>query len=175
MMLATIGLRWRRLLGPIAGVLGVLYTVPSLALFAFLVTVTGFGTLTSEIGLIGYTLLIFVRNIVEGVDAVPEDVREAADAMGFRPAQRYVRVDLWLATPAIVAGLRLATVTTVGLVTVTGLIGQGGYGSFIESGLDRNFSTEIVVGAGLSVVMAIVLDLLLVLGQRLAAPWVRHV
>jgi osmoprotectant transport system permease protein len=173
MALSLVAVRWRRTYAPIAGLLGVLYTVPSLALFAMLVTVTGFTTLTAEIGLVSYTLLILVRNIVEGIEGVPADVKEAATAMGYRPARRFLTVDLRLASPAIVTGLRIATVTTVGLVTVTGLIGQGGYGSFIDSGLKRNFSTEVVVGAGLSVAMAIVLDGLLVLTERGLTPWRR--
>lgn len=169
--LSILALRVRWTYAPIAGVAGVLYTIPSLALFSTLVTFTGFTTLTAEIGLVSYTLLIFVRNIVEGIDAVPAAVREAADGMGMRPARRFVSVELPMAVPAIVAGLRIATVTTVGLVTVTGLIGQGGYGSFIDSGLKRSFSTEIVVGGGLSIVMAVVLDVLLVGVERLASPW----
>lgn len=171
--LSVVALRWRWAYAPIAGVTGVLYTIPSLALFATLVTFTGFTTLTAEIGLVSYTLLILVRNIVEGIDAVPEEVKEAADGMGMRRARRFMTVELPLATPAIVAGLRIATVTTVGLVTVTGLIGQGGYGAFIDSGLGRSFSTEVVVGGGLSVVMAVVLDLVLIAVERVASPWAR--
>jgi osmoprotectant transport system permease protein len=172
-LLSAVALRWRSTYGFIAGTAGVLYTIPSLALFAFLVTWTGFTTLTAEIGLVSYTLLILVRNIVEGLDGVPADAKEAANAMGYRPLRRFIGVELPLAAPAIVTGLRIATVTTIGLVTVTGLIGQGGYGSFIDAGLKRNFSTEIMVGAGLSVIMAIVLDGLLVLGQWSATPWRR--
>ncbi len=171
--LSAVALRWRWTFTPIAGIAGVLYTIPSLALFAVLVSITGFTTLTAEIGLVSYTLLIFVRNIVEGVDSVPASVKEAADGMGFRPAHRVLAVDLPLALPAIAAALRIATVTTVGLVTVTGLIGQGGYGALIDSGLDRTFSTEIVVGGGLSIAMAVVLDLVLVGLERVASPWAR--
>jgi len=171
LLLSVVALRWRWTYTPIAGLAGVLYTIPSLALFAVLVTITGFTTLTAEIGLVSYTLLVFVRNIVEGIDSVPAAVREAADGMGLRPAHRFMTVDLPLALPAIAAALRIATVTTVGLVTVTGLIGQGGYGSFIDSGLDRSFSTEVMVGGGLSVVMAVVLDVALVGLERVASPW----
>ena len=153
---------------------GVLYTIPSLALFVLLVPWTGFTTLTGEIGLVSYTLLILIRNIVAGVDGVPAPVKEAADAMGYRPMRRFFAVDLRLATPAIVAGLRIATVTTIGLVTVTGLIGLGGYGSLINDGLHRTFSTPIVVGAGLSVVMAIALDVGLVGVERVLTPWARR-
>ena len=173
LVLAVIARRWRLARPVITGVAGVLYTIPSLALFATLVAITGFTTVTAEIGLVGYTLLILVRNLLEGLDGVPTAVRDAADAMGMGPIRRFVAVDLRLATPAIAAGVRVATVTTVGLVTVTGLIGMGGYGSFIDAGLDRLFSTEVVVGAALSVAMAIVLDGALVLATRLLTPWQR--
>jgi len=173
LVLSAVALRYRWTFTPIAGFAGLLYTIPSLALFAFLVPITGFNTLTSEIGLVSYTLAIFIRNIVAGVDSVPPDVVNAADGMGYRPIRRFVTVDMPLAAPAIVAALRIAMVTTVGLVTVTGLIGQGGYGAFIDSGLSRNFSTEIVVGGGLSVIMAIALDTLLVGVERIATPWTR--
>jgi osmoprotectant transport system permease protein len=171
--LAAISLRWRRLYGPLAGAAGLLYTIPSLALFAFLLPITGFNTLTAEIGLVSYTLAIFLRNIVAGVDSVSPAVVDAADGMGYGSIRRLLTVELPLALPAIAAALRIATVTTVGLVTVTGLIGQGGYGSFIDSGLARNFSTEVVVGGGLSVVMAVVLDVVLVGVERVATPWAR--
>jgi len=173
-VLSVIALRWRWMYSPIAWVTGFLYTIPSLALFVLLVPITGFTTLTGEIGLVSYTLLILIRNIVEGVDGVPASVKEAADGMGYRPARRFLSVDLRLATPTIIAGLRIATVTTIGLVTVTGLIGLGGYGGLIDDGLKRTFSTPIVVGAGLSVVMAIVLDLALVLLERTLTPWSRR-
>jgi osmoprotectant transport system permease protein len=173
LLITAVALRWRWTYAPVAGVAGLLYTIPSLALFAFLLPITGFNTLTSEIGLTSYTLAIFIRNIVAGVDGVPPEVIAAADGMGYGRIRRLLTVELPLATPAIVAALRIATVTTVGLVTVTGLIGQGGYGSFIDSGLSRSFSTEIVVGGGLSVVMAITLDSLLVGLERVVAPWQR--
>ena len=173
LVLAAVSLRFRRLYTPLAGAVGLLYTIPSLALFAFLLPITGFNTLTAEIGLVSYTLAIFLRNIVEGIDGVSPAVVDAADGMGYGAARRLVTVELPLAVPAIAAALRIATVTTVGLVTVTGLIGQGGYGSFIDSGLARDFSTEVVVGGGLSVVMAIVLDVLLVGVERFATPWTR--
>jgi osmoprotectant transport system permease protein len=171
---AIIALRFRWTYGPITWIAGVLYTIPSLALFVLLVPITGFTTLTGEIGLVSYTLLILIRNIVAGVDGVPASVKEAADGMGYTPTRRFFNVDLRLATPAIIAGLRIATVTTIGLVTVTGLIGLGGYGGLINDGLKRTFSTPIVVGAGLSVAMAIVLDLGLVGIERLLTPWSRR-
>ncbi len=173
LLLAALSLRWRPLYTPLAGFAGLLCTIPSLALFALLLPITGFNTLTAEIGLVSYTLAIFLRNIVEGVDGVAPAVTDAADGMGYGLIRRLTTVEFPLALPAIIAGLRIATVTTVGLVTVTGLIGQGGYGSFINAGLGRTFSTEVVVGGGLSVVMAVALDLILLAVQRVATPWTR--
>jgi osmoprotectant transport system permease protein len=173
-VLAVIALRYRWTYAPITWATGVLYTIPSLALFVLLLPWTGFTTLTGEIGLVSYTLLILIRNIVAGVDGVSASVKEAADAMGYRPLRRFVSIDLRLATPAIIAGLRIATVTTIGLVTVTGLIGLGGYGAFINDGIDRTFSTPIVIGAGLSVAMAIALDIGLAGVERLLTPWARR-
>ncbi len=116
--------RHRRAYGPIASVAGIVYTIPSLALFAMLVPFTGLSTTTAEIGLVGYTLLILIRNIVAGLQGVPEDAKEAALGMGYSPRQLLWRVELPLALPVIVAGVRIATVTIIGLVTVTSLIGQ---------------------------------------------------
>lgn len=172
--LAVLALRYRPTYAPITWVTGLLYTIPSLALFGFLQPITGFGTVTAVIGLVSYTLLILVRNMVAGVDGVPAAVKEAADGMGYTPWRRFLAVDLRLATPAIVAGLRVATVTTIGLVTVTVLIGAGGYGVLINDGLSRNFSTPIVVGATLSVAMAIGFDLVLLGVERLLTPWARR-
>lgn len=171
--LSLLALRYRRTFGPITWVTGVLYTIPSLALFALLVPLTGLTTLTAEIGLVSYTLLILVRNIVAGVRSVPPAVRDAAVAAGYRRWRMLLEVELPLAVPVIVAGLRIATVTTVGLVTVTALIGQGGYGYFISDGLRRFFTTPLMVGAVLSVAMAVVLDVLLVLAERALTPWAR--
>jgi osmoprotectant transport system permease protein len=167
--------RFRRFEGPVLGVSGVLYTIPSLALFAFLVPITGLSTLTAEIGLVSYTLLIIIRNVVAGLDAVPADVRDAAQGMGFGRARQFFRIELPLAVPAIIAGVRIATVTTIGLVTVTALIGKGGLGQLILDGLNRDFKTPLTVGAVLSVVLAAVADGLLLLVQRWLTPWTRHV
>jgi len=166
--------RWRRSEGPIVGFTGALFTIPSLALFALLVPVTGLSRLTAEIGLVIYTLLILVRNIVAGLDGVPDDVREAAHGMGYRPVGQLVRVELPLAVPVIVAGVRIATVTTIGLVTVTGLIGQGGLGAFIIEGINRDFRTPVVVGSVLSVALAVVADVGLAGLSRLLSPWDRR-
>lgn len=163
--------RHRRAYGPIATAAGILYTIPSLALFAMLVPFTGLSTTTAEIGLVSYTLLILIRNIVAGLRAVPEDAKEAALGMGYSRRQLLWRVELPLALPVIVAGVRIATVTVIGLVTVTALIGLGGLGHFILLGLERFFSTATIAGAALSVVLAIVADRLLALVERRLTPW----
>ena len=159
--------RRRWLYAPLTSISGFLYTIPSLALFAFLVPFTGLSLLTAEIGLVSYTLLILIRNTVAGLDAVPAEVREAADGMGYSRGQRLWRVELPLAVPVVVAGLRVATVTTIGLVMVTALIGQGGLGQLMLRGFNRQFPTMIYVGFVLSVVLAIVADAALLLLQRL--------
>lgn len=165
--------RWRWLRGPVLGITGALYTVPSIALFALLIPVTGLSRTTAEIGLVGYTLLILVRNVVTGLDAVSPDVREAARGMGFTPAGMLLRVELPLAVPAIVAGVRIATVTTIGLVTVTALLGQGGFGQLIYDGLLRDFRTPLVLGTVLSVALAAMADVALVVAERVLTPWSR--
>lgn len=173
--LGLVAWRYRGSRDLLLGITGGLYTIPSLALFAILVPWTGLSTTTAEVGLVSYTLLILVRNIVVGLDAVPEDAREAATAMGFRAWRRLLEVDLPLAMPVILAGLRVATVTTIGLVTVTAVLGQGGLGQLILEGLIRDFPTPLVVGAILSVGLAVAADLLLALAQRALTPWTRGV
>jgi osmoprotectant transport system permease protein len=163
-----------RALGPVTALAGILYTIPSLALFALLVPITGLTLLTAEIGLVSYTLLILIRNIVGGVRSVAPEVREAAVGMGLTRRQILWQVELPLARGVIVAGLRVATVTTIGLTTVTALIGQGGLGFFVLDGIQRFFSTPLIVGAVLSVALAMVADGLLALAQRLATPWARR-
>ena len=165
--------RHRRFYGPVTAVTGFLYTIPSLALFAFLTPLTGLSTTSAEIGLVSYTLLILIRNIVAGIDGVSPDAKEAARGMGYTDRQMLWRVEMPLALPTIVAGLRIATVTTIGLVTVTALIGKGGVGYFILFGLSRTFSTAIILGAGLAVILAVGFDVLLLRAQRWLVPWTR--
>ncbi|HEX2064738.1 MAG TPA: ABC transporter permease [Acidimicrobiales bacterium] len=172
--LALAVVRWRRLWPPVLAVTGVVYTIPSLALLALLVPYTGLSRTTALIALVGYTLLILVRNTVAGLDGVPADVREAAQAMGYTRRAQLVRVELPLAVPTIVAGVRIATVTTICLVTVTAVIGQGGLGAFILEGLVRDFRTPLVVGSVLSVVLAVAADLALLGVERLVTPWSRR-
>lgn len=173
MVLSIVSLRWRGTYGPLAAIAGILYSIPSLALFAVLVPVTGLGFRTAAIALTSYTLLILLRNIVEGVRAVPASVVDAADGMGYEPWRRFLTVDLPLATPAIISGLRIATVTVIGLVTIGALVGSGGYGTLIDDGLSRKFSTPIVVGASLSIATAMAFDLCFVALGRVLTPWTR--
>jgi osmoprotectant transport system permease protein len=171
MSLAAI--RWPRLYAPILGFTGVLFTIPSLALFILLIPFTGLSISTSLIGLTMYTLLILVRNIVEGLRGVDHDVREAAQAMGYTRARQLLQVELPLALPVIMAGIRIATVTTIGLVTITALIGQGGLGRLFVDGFTLDFSTPIIVGIILSALLAFAADLALVGLQRQLTPWAR--
>jgi osmoprotectant transport system permease protein len=166
-------LRTPRAEAPITWVTGTLYTIPSLALFALLIPYTGLTIVTAEIGLVSYTLLILIRNIVRGIRGVPAEVREAAVGMGYAPREILWRIEMPLALAVIIAGIRLATISTIGLVTVTSLIGQGGFGFLILDGIQRFFTTELIVGAVLSVALAIGADALLVLLQRRLTPWTR--
>lgn len=171
--LAAWAVRHRRVLAPIIAVAGVLYTIPSLALFAALVPFTGLSLLTAEIPLILYTQLVLVRSISAGFAAAPAEVVEAAEAMGYSRRQRFLAVELPIAVPMIVAGLRLASVSTIGLVMVVTLIGNnfGGLGLFIKEGIASSFPTKVYVGTALSVVLAVGLDLAFARLERRVAPW----
>lgn len=167
--------RWRRLLTPVLLAEGVLYAIPSLALFVLIAPWTGYLSRTTVlVGLTGYTLLILTRNVIVGLDGVAPDVLEAATAMGYSRRRRLLRVELPLALPAIVAGIRLATVSTVALVTVGFVVGHGGLGELIDDGLRAyGHLTQLTVGIVLSVALAVSADLLLLLAQRLVTPWTR--
>lgn len=174
----TIGVaatRWRAIYLPAAIFAGIIFTIPSLAMFSALVPITRLTVLTAEIPLVLYTLVILLRNVVAGFDAVPADVREAADGMGFQRATRLVRVELPLAIPLIIAGLRVASVSTIGLVTITAVLGNslGGLGFFIYEGMTRFFATEIYAGAIPTILLALAADRFFVLLQRLVTPWAR--
>jgi osmoprotectant transport system permease protein len=171
--LALWSVRRRAVYGPIIGLTGIAYTIPSLAMITLLVPITGLSIVTAEVPLIVYTLLIFVRNIVAGFDTVPRDVLEAADGMGYPRDRRLWRIELPLAIPLIVAGVRLATVSTIGLVTITGILGDrfGGLGFFIFEGYRHSFPTEILMGAIPSILLAVGIDLLLVRLERRITPW----
>jgi osmoprotectant transport system permease protein len=168
--------RFPRLYGPILGVAGLLYTIPSIALFVLLLPFLGLTEWPVLVALTIYTLLILIRNTVEGLRGVSRDVLEAADAMGYRPTARLLRVELPVATPVIIAGLRIATVSTIGLVAVGALLGQerGGYGRFFIDGYQRAFFTPQLVGIVGCLVLAVVLDLLLLAVQRGLTPWTRR-
>jgi osmoprotectant transport system permease protein len=162
---------WLRL--AVLGFFGAFYTIPSLALFALLIPFTHLSGATAEIPLIGYNVLILVRNVLVGLDAVPRDVLDAADGMGYRSFARLLQVELPLALPSIFAGLRVATVSTIGIITITAVIGLGGLGSLIDKGLIENFHTPLVVATVLSIALALVADLLIAGAQRVAVPWAR--
>lgn len=173
--LVALALRWPRLYRPILAVSGILYTIPSLALFALLLAFLPLGFVTAEVALVSYCILILFRNGYTGITGVSASVTEAADGMGYTRRQRFLRVELPLAVPVIVAGLRIATVTVVGLVTVTALLGQGGFGFFILDGFRRSivFPTEIIVGTVLSAVLAAILDFGLLALEARITPWRR--
>ena len=170
--LSILAYRHGRLYPPITWITGLLYTIPSLALFVLLIPVTGLRSATVEIGLVSYTLLILTRGIVTALRGIPAEVRESALGLGYAPRQLLWQVEWPLALPLIVASVRVATVTTIGLVTVTALIGQGGLGYLILQGVQRFFSTPLLVGAALSVALAIAADVALVALQRVLTPWV---
>jgi len=165
--------RWRWTEGGVLGATSVLYTLPSIALFALLVPFTGLTARTVVIGLVLYSLVILVRNILAGLDGVPAEVREAARGMGYGDLRLLLRVELPLALPAIVAGLRIATVSTIALVTVGAVIGNGGLGNLIYDALGSNFKAEVLTASVLCVLLAVVADLLLLGLQRLLTPWRR--
>jgi osmoprotectant transport system permease protein len=173
--LAIWAVRRPRIYGPVTAITGILYTIPSLAAFALLVPVFGFSMLVAFIPLTTYTLLILFRNIVAGFQAVPSDVLEAADGMGYRPRERLLRVELPLAVPLMITGIRLAAVTLIGLATVASILGSsfGGLGQLITEGLQTFFPTKYVLGGVLSVLLALVVDLVLVRVERVATPWSR--
>jgi osmoprotectant transport system permease protein len=168
------GHRHRAVLASSTIVADLLYTIPSLALIGLLVPVTGLTYLTVEVALVSYTLLILIRNVAAGLDGVPEDAKDAARGMGLSSRQILWSVELPLAMPAIVAGVRVATVSTIGLVTVGGWIGIGGLGNLIFHGLQILFATEIIIGSALIVVLALVADALILWGQRRLSPWSRE-
>jgi osmoprotectant transport system permease protein len=169
--LALLSHRRRWLVPPITGLTGVLYTVPSIAFFLLLIPVTGRGTETAIVALTAYALQIIYRNIVAGLSNVPEEARDVGRGMGMTPRQLLWRVELPLAVPEIIAGLRIATVSTVALATLAVFAGAGGLGAEIYANL--NFKTDIIVCGGIAIGMAIGFDALLVGAQRLISPWRR--
>ena len=167
--LALLSHRQRWLIGPITGATGVLYTIPSIAFFFLLLPISGRGDTTAIIALTAYTLQIIYRNIVAGLNNVPEPTKEAGRGMGMTERQLFWRVELPLATPEIIAGLRIATVSTVALATLAVFAGAGGLGDPIYA--DLTFKTNIIVAGGLAILIAIAFDLLLVGIQKVTLPW----
>ena len=169
--LALVAHRRRWLVAPVTGVTGVMYTIPSLALFAILLPITGFGFVTAVVALTSYNLLVIFRNVMAGLDNVPDAAKDAATGMGMTDRQRLWQVELPLAIPEIVAGVRVATTTTVGLAALAFVAGAGGLGQQII--LDQNFKSNIVTASVLCILLAAALDLLILFGERLALPWRR--
>jgi osmoprotectant transport system permease protein len=161
--------RRRWLVPPLTGLTGVLYTIPSLAFFIVLLPITGFGRTTAIIALTAYTLQIIYRNIVAGLDNVPAASKDAGTGMGMTDRQLLWRVELPLALPEIIAGLRIATVSTVAIATLAVFAGAGGLGDPLYA--DLTFRTNVLLAGGLAILMAIAFDALLVVAGRVASPW----
>lgn len=172
--LAAAALRYERGAPPITAGAAAFYTIPSVALFGLLVPYTGLSRATAVLPLAGYTLLILITAIIDGFRSVPAEVREAASGMGMSPRRRVLTVELPLALPYIITGIRIATVSTVGLVTVAAIIGQGGLGRLILDGLRRTFWTPMTIGASLSILLALMLDLAIYRLGAAATPWTRR-
>ena len=176
LVLAVWAVRQQRVYGPITAVTGLLYTIPSLAAFAALVPITGITLITALIPLTTYTLLILFRSFATGFTSVPAEILEAAEGMGYTRRQRLFRVELPLAVPLMIAGVRLASVTTIGLATVASAIGGdtfGGLGQLITEGIQTFFPTKYLLGAALSVLLAFSADFLFVRVERFITPWAR--
>lgn len=172
----TLGLlahRQRWLAGPLTAMTSVLYTIPSIALFLMLLPLTGRGNTTALIALVAYTQLIIFRNVVNGLRQVPPDIVDAAEGMGLTPMQTLLRVEVPMALPEILAGLRIAASTIVGLATLAFFAGAGGLGAEIAAQI--NFKSNVVVAGGLAVLLAAGLDLAVLGIQRALMPWRRAV
>lgn len=174
MPLALLSVSRRRFYAVVLVVTGVLYTIPSLAAFSFLLPFTKLSHWTAIIPLAAYSLLILVRNIVTGLEQVPREVQDAAVGVGYSPMAKLFRVDLPLAIPTIFAGFRIAVVTVIGLIPVAALIGQGGLGQLMIDGFQRDFYTPLTVGVLLVVAFAVVCDATLLVVQKLLTPWTRR-
>jgi len=174
MALALLAHRYRWIERPTLLATTFLYTIPSLALFELLVAPVGQNIFAAEIALVSYTLLILFRNILTGLRSVPPDVRDAAEGMGMTPRQALLRVELPLALPSIIAGLRIAIVTIIALATIVYTIYNRGLGVPIHTALGEGpFKTELIVAGGMAILLALLADALLVGLQRLLTPWAR--
>jgi osmoprotectant transport system permease protein len=172
--LALLARRIRRLRATILGLATAIYTIPSLALFSLLLPFTGLSQRTVIIGLVLYTLTILVRAVLGGLDGIPEEVRDAGRGMGYSTGGLLWRVELPLALPVLIGGLRIATVSTVALTTIGTIVGSGGLGDLISTGLSSNFKAQVLTASVLCVVLALVLDLVLLGVQRVLMPWRRR-
>ena len=170
-VLAMLAYRFVRFETPISMLTGLLFTIPSAALFQLLVPITGLTTLTVEIALISYTLLILFRNIVVGLRGVSDEVREAARGMGLTRSQTLMRVELPLAVPEILAGVQVATVTVISLATVGAFIVDRGLGDPIFKAIQTSFNTELIAAGLLTTVLALIAYLIIAMAQRLLTPW----
>lgn len=174
LVLAVWAVRQPRVYAPVTAITGLLYTIPSLAAFALLLPITGLTLVTALIPLTTYTLLILFRSFASGFTSVPAEILEAAEGMGYTRRQRLFRVELPLAVPLMIAGIRLASVTTIGLATVASVLGGetfGGLGQLITEGIQTFFPTKYLLGATLSVLLAFSADFLFVRFERLITPW----
>jgi osmoprotectant transport system permease protein len=169
--IACVAKRW--LYPPVLSLTSALYALPSLALFVVLIAYTGLGNLTVIIPLTLFSLCVLIPNVVDGLRSVPEPVRQAATAMGFTELRRLVQVELPLAVPVVIAGLRVAVVSSISLASLGQLIGVSSLGYFFIDGLQRDFPTEIYVGLGLTIILALLCDLILVISRALLTPWAR--
>jgi osmoprotectant transport system permease protein len=165
--------RWGWLYPPVLSLTSVLYALPALALFAVLIAYTGLNDPTVMIPLTIYSLAVIFPSVVDGLRSVPEPVRQAAVAMGFGTWRRLATVELPIATPVVIAGLRIASVSSISLVSVGSLIGIGALGNLFTDGIQRSFNTEIITGIVLIIALALVTDFVLVLARRLLTPWQR--
>ena len=170
---ALIAFRYERFELPFANLSALFYTIPSIAFFQIMVPITGIGWLSIEIALVSYTLLILFRNTLTGLREVPAEAKEAAEGMGLTRRQTLTRVELPLAAPAIIAGLRVATVTTISLATVAAFITPLGLGAPIFSAIQTGANTEFVAASLLAIALALIADVLIVMLQRVLTPWVR--
>jgi osmoprotectant transport system permease protein len=172
-VLALVAYRYPGFEMPFANVTALFYTIPSIAFFQIMVPVTGINRLTIEIGLVSYTLLVMFRNTLTGLRAVPPEALDAAQGMGLTRRQTLLRVELPLATPAIIAGVRVATVTTVSLATVAAFITPLGLGAPIFNAIQTGANTDFFAAGALAIILALLADVLIVLLQRLVSPWMR--
>ncbi|MFF2185066.1 ABC transporter permease [Streptomyces sp. NPDC058155] len=172
--LAVVARRWRWASAPVLGSTTVLYAIPSLAMFSLLLPVYGLSASLVVAGLVLYSLTLLVRNILAGLRAVPEETRQAARGMGYGPVRLLLAVEMPLALPATMAGLRIATVSAVSLVTIGAIVGHGGLGNLIYAGMNTFFKAQVLTASALCVIIAILADLLLLALQRLLTPWTRR-